>query len=165
MRVAEATTSIVREASSENHARAHIEQSLDENAEGIVQALGLLQDLEERGVLPLLRALVEQGDDVLKVLLALVTREEYLGGIKNLIAIAQLLTAIPPSAMESMVHGVKHGVHEAANNEPKSDLGVYDLVKQLRDPDVSRAISFAMSFLKGMGSQLGEQHHEGGGEA
>lgn len=162
--MAQATTSIMRATSNENQARAHIEQSLDENAEGIVQALGLLQDLEERGVLPLLRALVEQGDDVLKVLLALVTREEYLGGVKNLISIVQLLTGIPPSLMESMVHGVKQGVHEAAHSEPNDRLGVYDLVKEIRDPDVSRAISFTMSFLKGMGRQLGEQH-EGGSEA
>lgn len=154
--MAQATKTIIREPVEKEDGRRELEAALDQNAEGVAQTLALLQQLQERGVLPLLSALVEQGDDVLKVLLALVKREEYLGGVKNLIAIVQLLTAIPPQTMESMVHGMKSGVHEASQSKPREDMGIYDLLQGIRDPDVSRAISYGLSFLKGMGKQLGE---------
>lgn len=154
--MAEAIKSIVREPADEQETRRQIDAALAENADGVAQALTLLQQLQERGILPLVSALVEQGDDVLKVLLTLLKREEYLGGVKNLIAIVELLTAIPPQAMESMVHGMKNGIHEASQSKPNEEMGVYDLLQGLRDPDVSRAISYGLNFLRGMGKQLGD---------
>lgn len=161
--MANPTTSIIQaEDDSASKAKAQLEQAYAENAEGIVQALGLLQALEERGVLPLTRALVEQGDDVLKIILALVTKEEYMGGIKNLIALVQGLTAIPNESMQSIVAGFQGGIDEASHTPSAEKFGVYDILKALQDPDVSRAISHGMAFLKGMGRAIGAAQADGG---
>lgn len=153
--MAHSTTTVVK---NNKDTKAQVEQQLAEalhdNAEGVVQALGLLQDLEERGVLPLSRALIEQAEDVLNVILALFQREEYAGGLKNLIGLAQLLTAIPHDSLQKALSGISGGLKEAGSAEPKENLGVYGALSALRDPDVSRAVSFIFSFLKGMGKTL-----------
>jgi uncharacterized protein YjgD (DUF1641 family) len=160
--VANASTSVIRaEENASDQVREQIDKATNENVEGIVQALGLLQALEERGVLPLTRALVEQGDDVLKVIMALIQREEYTGAIKNLLSLGQVLAAVPHSAMNTMLTGVSGGVKEAAKAQADSSFGVYDALKALKDPDVSRAVSFGLSFLKGMGQAIGEAQQEG----
>lgn len=163
--MANATTSIVRmEEDVAGKAQAQIQQATVENAEAIVEALGLLQDLEERGVIPLLRALVEQGDDVLKVILALVSRDEVAGGLKNLISVFQMFTAIEPGAMEKLFSGVENGVKEAVQ-VTDAKMGIYDMLKAFRDPDVSRAIAFALSFLKGMGRSMAPSEASAGGSS
>lgn len=155
--MANATTNIMRAEEDEAQlARTQIEQATTENAEGIVEALGLLQDLEERGLLPIVRALIAQGDDVLKIILAVIQREEYTGGLKNLISVMQFFTSIPPDAMTKLFDGVRGGVEEASHAPLDQKVGVYDALKAMRDPDVSRSISFVLTFLKGMGRAIGE---------
>ncbi|WAH38784.1 DUF1641 domain-containing protein [Alicyclobacillus dauci] len=150
------TTSVERTQMSHTEVRAQIDKAFDENSEGIVEALGLLQALQERGVLPLVRALVEQGDDVLKVILALFQSEEYGAGVKNFIGLLQLFTKIPTESMESVIAGVGGGMKAASEAPEVGKFGVYDALKSLQDPDVARAISFGLAFLKGMGRSLAE---------
>ncbi|MFD1673194.1 DUF1641 domain-containing protein [Alicyclobacillus fodiniaquatilis] len=138
--------------------QAQIEQAVAKSAEGIVQALGLLQDLEERGVLPLTRALIEQGDDVVKIILALANNPAYAGGLKNALALVKGVAAVQPETMATLSNSVQAGLQEAAavQTQEESSLGVYDALKALRDPDVNRAISFGLAFLKGMGKALAQ---------
>jgi uncharacterized protein YjgD (DUF1641 family) len=141
-------------------AKQQIEQALVENVDGVVDALALLQALEERGALPLVRALLEQGDEVLKVLLALMGRDEVTGGLKNVIGVAQFFTSIPPEAMSRLFEAASGGIAEASNVSNDAKIGIYDALKALRDPDISRALSVALAFLKGMGKALGETASE-----
>ncbi|MFB5191780.1 DUF1641 domain-containing protein [Alicyclobacillus fastidiosus] len=163
--MANSTTSIVRAEEDESaQVRELIERAKGETAEGIVEALHLLQDLEERGVIPLLRALVEQGDDVLRVLLGLFKRDQTIGGVKNVMALLQVFSAIPKDSMNTVLAGVAGGLEEASAAQANEKFGVYGLLKTLQDPDVSRAISFLTSFLKGMGRALGEERTGGATE-
>ncbi|WP_206918499.1 DUF1641 domain-containing protein [Alicyclobacillus suci] len=144
-------------------AEAAIERAKREASEGVVEALYLLQDLEERGVLPLLRALIEQGDDVMRVVLELIKRQEYLGGMKNAVTLLQAVGTVEKNSLNTAMAAVSGGLEAAASTAPKEKFGLYDLLATLQDPDVSRALSFVTSFLKGMGRALGET--EAGGAA
>lgn len=162
--MANATTSMIREPEDRSAlAKEQIEQALVDNVDGVIDALALLQALEERGAVPIVRALLEQGDEVLKVLLALLGRDEVSGGLKNVIGVAQFFTAIPPESMARLFEAAEGGITEATNVSVNAKIGIYDALKALRDPDISRALSVALAFLKGMGKALGTSPMEHGG--
>ncbi|EJY54772.1 hypothetical protein URH17368_2614 [Alicyclobacillus hesperidum URH17-3-68] len=155
--MANAITSIVRQPVDDAAlAKQKIEQALVDHADGVIDGLALLQACEERGLLPLLRALLEQGDDVLRIVLNLVSRPEITGGLKNGIGALQFLGAIPPESMSRLFEAASTGFKEATGVPVNARMGVYDALKALRDPDVGRALAVALAFLKGMGRGLAD---------
>ena len=68
---------------------------------------------------------------------------------------AGALTAIDPASTGKLASSVVNGLKEAEtqNNNGKK-LGVLQLVKAFRDPDINRTIKFGLNFLKGMGKGL-----------
>lgn len=138
-------------------AQARVEEAVIQSADGIVDGLRLLQACEEKGLIPIVRALVEQGDDVLRVVVHAISRKGVTDGLKNLIGIVQFLSVVPPEDMERVFHAVASGLERATEqSEANARLGVYDLLRALRDPDVGRSLAMLFAFLKGMGSGLAE---------
>jgi|GEM_PF-1774389 len=148
---------IVREPRDERRAaQARVEEAVLQSADGIVDGLRLLQACEEKGLIPIVRALVEQGDDVLRVVVHAISRKGVTDGLKNLIGIVQFLSVVPPEDMERVFHAVARGLERAAEGEANARMGVYDVLRALRDPDVGRSLAMLFAFLKGMGSGLAE---------
>lgn len=133
-----------------------VQQAVIDSADGIVDGLKLLQACEEKGLIPIVRALVEQGDDVLRVVVGALSRKGVTDGLKNLIGIVQFLSVVPPEDMERVFHAVARGLEQATEREANSRMGVYDVLRALRDPDVGRSLAMLFAFLKGMGSGLAE---------
>ncbi|SIS65587.1 DUF1641 domain-containing protein [Alicyclobacillus vulcanalis] len=137
-------------------AKERVEQAVIDSADGIVDGLQLLKACEEKGLIPFVRALVEQGDDVLRVVVQAVSRKGVTDGLKNLIGAAQFLSVVPPEDMERVFHALARGLERATQQEANGRMGVYDVLKALRDPDVGRSLAMLFAFLKGMGSGLGD---------
>ncbi|MBF8378322.1 DUF1641 domain-containing protein [Alicyclobacillus mali] len=149
---------LVREPRDERReAQTRVEEAVLESADGIVDGLRLLQACEEKGLIPIVRALVEQGDDVLRVVVHAISRKGVTDGLKNLIGVVQFLSVVPPEDMERMFHAMAKGLERATEqSEANARMGVYDVLKALRDPDVGRSLAMLFAFLKGMGSGLAD---------
>ena len=68
---------------------------------------------------------------------------------------AGILTALDPATIQQLSKSVQKGLSEAEQgNDEGQKTGVLQLMKAINDPDINRALTFGMNFLKGMGRGL-----------
>ncbi|WP_206832053.1 DUF1641 domain-containing protein [Alicyclobacillus fructus] len=125
----------------------------EQAAERLIHLVALA---EEKGLLPMLTALLERGDRVLAHLVDLLAREEYASALQNAIGLAQALGKFDPDMLMKLVDSASAGLGKAKQEAQKDDkpLGLFELLALLKDPNVSYAIRFMLRFLSGMGQML-----------
>lgn len=134
-----------------------LRDAVSSNAEAINDGLALLDELHKSGTLQLFRAMFEQGNDVLKIVTSLATQPGYVGGIKNVIALVQGLSNFDSRALAHGFRAVANASEVFANPELELEpIGMFGIVEQLRDRDISMAMSALFTFLKGFGQGLRE---------
>lgn len=125
------------------------------DADGVVQSLKLLQALHDRGVLELVTALFDRGDKVLGRLVDILAKPESERTIQVLLAAVASAGKLDAEAASSAVRGLSGGLAYAAQTEPPDQpMGVFDLMRQIKDPDVSAGIATGLAFLKGLGQTM-----------
>lgn len=62
-----------------------------------------------------------------------------------------------PAAVEALGH-ITRGVADGLSAPPVEFGGAFSLLRQLKDPEVSRGLSFGLTMLKSIGSELNSQH-------
>lgn len=135
---------------------AEIEQAVSEHKEAILEGIELLQGLHDRGVLPMANSLLGQADEVLAVVVRLVSQPQHAKALANLLQLALMVGSLDVKRLEPMVHGLNTGLEVAASKvDEKTKL--MDLFKALNDPEINRAITMTLGLLKGMGSAFGRQ--------
>ncbi|MCL6637423.1 MAG: DUF1641 domain-containing protein [Alicyclobacillus sp.] len=121
-------------------------------SDALQAALQLLQALHERGVLELLTALFARGDRVLNSLVELLSQAETVRAMQNLLTLAAQIGQLDPQRWERCLAGVAAGLQAAAVTPPPArPLGVFELLRQLKDPDVSAGLAAGLAFLKAVG--------------
>ncbi|HEY1389339.1 MAG TPA: DUF1641 domain-containing protein [Ktedonobacterales bacterium] len=142
-------------------AREALLEGASDNSPALREALALLQSLHQRGILDALVALFEKGDDVLGIAMDTLAQPAYSSGAKNALVLAQTLSALDEETMARSQRMVVGGVRGFANARPPAKpLGVFDLLRVLKDPDVSAGLAATLGLLKGIGAaqrQRGEQ--------
>jgi uncharacterized protein YjgD (DUF1641 family) len=120
--------------------------------------LKLLQALQERGVLQLVIALFNRGDKVLAKLMDVLADETATNLLQSGITMMEGLSNIDAKAISRSFNGVKSGLENVGKSpdasEKRKPLGMFALMKQLKDPDVNAAISFGLDFMKGVGHAI-----------
>ncbi|MED3498212.1 DUF1641 domain-containing protein [Brevibacillus agri] len=130
-------------------------QSLTENPEGIQATIKLLQELHDSGILGALNAAVEAKEDIAKIVVGQMVRPPVTNMINNAMAAAGGLTELDPEMTKKLMAGVTKGLQRADEAlQSGAKVGVFDLIKALRDPDINRAMGFGINLLKGVGEGL-----------
>ncbi|MFD2706240.1 DUF1641 domain-containing protein [Salibacterium lacus] len=167
--MAEKIQHIKKQEPSEEEQRAQdlrdIEDALIDNKEVILKSLSTLKHADDRGVISLLHGLFADGDKVLQVLAETMNNEENTKAIRHLLLLMGVAGKLDVEKMEPLLLKVNEGlrrVGEAGDTEEKT--GYVDLVKSLKDPEVNRAVTLLLTFLKGMGQET-EQDMKTGGES
>jgi uncharacterized protein YjgD (DUF1641 family) len=134
---------------------AELQAALAEKDEALTKALDIIGELHSIGALEAANAMLEAKDKIASIALGQATREPVTNMINNLMGAAGVLTKMDPEVttklLDSVVAGVKQG---GSFVESEEKVGVLDLMKVLKDPDINRAIGFGINFLKGMGQEL-----------
>ncbi|GGI17799.1 DUF1641 domain-containing protein [Gottfriedia solisilvae] len=131
---------------------------LTDNEEALNQIFNLISDLNDIGVLEAANSMLQAKEKIAKIALGQVTREPVTNLINNLMGAAGALTSIDPELTKKLLNSVTIGMDEGSKHLEKDEkVGVLDLVKVLKDPDINRAIGFGLHFLKGMGKGLKEE--------
>ncbi len=126
-----------------------------QNAEGLEQAIELVGALQEMGVLRALLAMVDKAPEMLHIAMRQVDSPGSVGGLKNFLALTQTFASIDLEGVPTLLQGFAAGVRKAAEaNENVPISGAWDMLKLLRDPDVSRGLSAIFTLLKGLGEAL-----------
>ena len=155
------------ERSPEETARQSLQQIADEavkNSSALKSLLYFAGELENSGLLAMLTAFIAAKDQVLGVALEQVSKPGSTNAIQNLMKLAQTLARVDGSYVENLLGAVVKGVekgHEQLESSP--EVGVFDLVRALRDPDINRALVLILGVLKGVGESLGQSGVAGNG--
>ncbi|PLR86845.1 hypothetical protein CVD25_17185 [Bacillus canaveralius] len=134
-----------------------VEDALIDNKEAILQSLQVLHHMHERGILSVLNGLLGQGDRVLNILVKAADKPENTNAIKNLLLMVGTLGMINVQQLEPFLLKVDAGIARVAkhaNTEEKTSY--FDLVGALKDPEINRAVTLLLNFLKGMGQDTEE---------
>ncbi|MDR7316461.1 DUF1641 domain-containing protein [Brevibacillus nitrificans] len=130
-------------------------QSLAQNPEGIQATIKLLQELHDSGILGAVNAAVEAKEDIAKIVVGQMVRPPVTNMINNAMAAAGGLAELNPEMTKKLMGGVTKGLQQADEAlRSGKKVGIFDLMKALRDPDINRAIGFGINLLKGVGKGL-----------
>jgi len=122
-----------------------------EHAEALLSAYELLQVLDDKGVLSLLRGAVAAGDELIATITAAVNRPESIRAIRNFILLTQLFGAMPPEVLASLVETVRAGVEREKSRDAP---GLFRLMWRLRNKESRRAMAVGLDLLEGLGRGL-----------
>src|SRR5579862_9070411 len=89
--------------------KTHIRETTNDHTEAIASALALLQLLQDRGVLDLLRGMVGAGDHLVDTATAAFDTPEVIRSIRNFILLTKFFGSIPPDVLNSLVKTVTEG--------------------------------------------------------
>ncbi|WP_038086175.1 DUF1641 domain-containing protein [Tumebacillus flagellatus] len=130
-------------------------QSLTENQAAVQQSLQLVRELHDSGALELVTALLQSREQVAKIAVSQLQKPAMTNTINNVMEVAGAIGQLNTDATKKVMSGVVNGMERAADVLEKDEkIGIFELVKALRDPAVNRALSLAIGFLKGFGEKI-----------
>lgn len=136
----------------ERRDRAEIDKALVENKDAIIASLKIAGQLKERGILDMLSALLSQGDKVLDILVKTADTPETSNMLKNLLLLGGTLGVLNVSQLEPFILKINSGIARVAEHKDSEERTSYfEAAKSLRDPEINRAVTLLLTFLKGMG--------------
>jgi uncharacterized protein YjgD (DUF1641 family) len=134
-----------------------VENALIKNKESILELLTAVGHMHDRGVISLLNGLFGQGDKVLNVLVKALDKPEATNTIKNLLLMVGTLGTINVQQLEPLLLKLNSGIARVAEfKDTDEKTSYFDFVRSLKDPEVNRAITLLITFLKGMGEDTSE---------
>ncbi|MNK34668.1 hypothetical protein D3C87_531800 [compost metagenome] len=132
-----------------------LKQQLAESNEALEKSLSILKELHDSGFLEAAESMLKAKAKITEVALGQISRKEVTNLINNAVAATGALTNVDPAQTAKLMNGLTSGLQEA-NTPTERKIGMFTLMKSLRDPDVNRALAFGLSFLKGLGRGLKE---------
>ncbi|KFN02874.1 DUF1641 domain-containing protein [Bacillus clarus] len=131
---------------------------LANNEEALNQMFNIVGELNDIGVLEAANSMLKAKEPIAKIVLGQVTREPVTNLINNMMGAAGALTELNPELTKKLVSSVLTGMDEGNQHlQSNKKVGILDLMKVLKDPDINRAIGFGLHFLKGMGKGLKDE--------
>lgn len=135
-----------------------LESLLAEQDQALNKLLQITGDLNDAGILDAVLAMVKAKEGIAEIVVHQATREPVTNLINNMMSAAGALTAIDPAMTEKLAASAANGLKEAEKERTNDKkIGIFGLMKSLRDPDINRSIKFGLNFLKGMGKSLGNK--------
>ncbi|WP_257347166.1 DUF1641 domain-containing protein [Pseudalkalibacillus decolorationis] len=152
---------VFTEKEQQNQALEKVLQDLTQNTEGIKETIKFLQELHESGILGAINNLVEAKEDLAKIAVEQMLRPPVTNALNNAMAAAGALTEIDPEMIKRIMNGMAKGIQKSEEElRLNKKIGVFDLVKLMRDTDINRALTFSLYLLQGVGEGLKDPSQE-----
>lgn len=132
-----------------------LQSLLAEQDEAIENLLELTGELNDSGIIEALNAMVKTRETIAKIAVEQTNRDPIKNLINHAINASAAISSISPEVTEKLTNGLKSGIAEAEQEMLNdSKVSLFSLMKALNDPDVNRAVTFGLHFLKGMGKGI-----------
>src|SRR5271155_1706069 len=125
-----------------------LEEALNQHTDAIISAVELLQLLDDRGILGLLRGLVGAGDQLAGILTGAAGAPESLRGIRNFILLTKFFSSIPPDVLNSLVSTAEAG---ADREKEQRAPGMLHLLRRASSENSRHAMAVALDLLESVG--------------
>jgi len=139
------------------HSLEKLLSGVSQNTDSLLETLNLIQELHDSGMMDALGSLLKAKEKAAKIAVDQLTRQPVTNMINNAMAAGGILTELDPETTSKLAKSLTAGLKKAEQGlEADSKLGLFDLMKALKDPDINRAVGFGLNLLKGMGEGLKE---------
>lgn len=134
---------------------------VEESAQALSEALLLLRELHNHGVLEVLVKVVRGGEGLSASALHILGGQSGTTILRNASELVKTLEAIDSRELSVLGHALSVGVGEGAKNVAQGKgLGLGDLISLTRDRDIQLALGAVFGVLKGMGRAMREAREE-----
>jgi uncharacterized protein YjgD (DUF1641 family) len=134
--------------------RCRLEQAPIEHAEAVLAGFEVLQGLHDRGVLELLRGVLDGGNKILEIVVEATKTPEAIRGIRNLLIMTKIIGAIDPELLEKFAVAVPDALAGAAKAEEKEPPGFWEVLRILRSRNLRRGLAVMNSALEALGKNF-----------
>jgi uncharacterized protein YjgD (DUF1641 family) len=131
--------------------RCRLEQAPIEHAEAVLAGFEVLQGLHDRGVLELLRGVLDGGNKILEIVVEATKTPEAIRGIRNLLIMTKIIGAIDPELLEKFAVAVPDALAGAAKAEEKDPPGFWEVLRIVRSRNLRRGLAVMNSALETLG--------------
>ncbi|WCN37602.1 DUF1641 domain-containing protein [Aneurinibacillus uraniidurans] len=125
------------------------------HGDAIKDLLKIVELLHEMGAMEVIGGLIQSREKVMEIGVSQLSKPTMTRGINNVMSAVGMVGELEPEMIRKVVSGVVNGI-DRSNEELQSNqkMGMFDLIKVLRDPNANRALTMAVGFLKGLGEKL-----------
>jgi len=131
--------------------RSRLEQAPIEHAEAVLAGFEVLQGLHDKGVLELLRGVLDGGNTILEIAVEATKTPEAIHGIRNLLILTKIVGAIDPETLKKFAEAVPDAVAGAAKAQEKEPPGFWEVLRILRSGNMRRGLAVMNSALETLG--------------
>ena len=131
--------------------RSRLEQAPIEHAEAVLAGFEVLQGLHDRGVLELLRGVLDGGNTILEIVVEATKTPEAIRGIRNLLILTKIVGAIDPEILRKFAVAVPDALAGAAKAEEKDPPGFWEVLRIVRSRNLRRGLAVMNSALETLG--------------
>ncbi|MBU8908680.1 DUF1641 domain-containing protein [Desertibacillus haloalkaliphilus] len=160
--MAKQITQIEKQTPSEVEERAEaIKKLVDmtaDNHESLMTFMEIIEELHEAGILDMVKGLLRTRDKVGALAVEQMNQPTMHRVIRNGTSAFQFLGRMDPDQLEQMLNGVSQGLDKTADRTGRQEpIGLWGMVKQMRDPDVNASMTTLLGFLQGMGQEFNKK--------
>ena len=138
-----------RDPREELHSR--LEKAPAEHAEAILAGFEVLQGLHDRGVLELLRGVLDGGNKILEIVVEATKTPEAIRGIRNLVIMTKIFGSIDPELLKKLAEAIPDVLVGEAKAQETEPPGFWEVLHILRSKNLRRGLAVVNNQLEALG--------------
>ncbi|MDA8353140.1 MAG: DUF1641 domain-containing protein [Firmicutes bacterium] len=138
-------------------------QTVVQHQEALSVTMDILGELHRAGILEIAQGLLKNREEVGAIAINQLNQPEAHRMIKNGMAGLQWLGRIDPDQLHSVAQAAENGMEQALEaRDGHKPIGLWELARQARDPEVRTSLGMLTRFLQGMGKAVRSQSEDRG---
>ena len=144
-----------RDPREELHSR--LEKAPAEHAQAILAGFEVLQGLHDRGVLELLRGVLDGGNKILEIVVEATKTPEAIRGIRNLVIMTKIFGSIDPELLKKLAEAIPDVLVGEAKAQETEPPGFWEVLHILRSKNLRRGLAVVNNLLEALGRNFSSE--------
>ena len=144
-----------RDPREELHSR--LEKAPAEHSEAILAGFEVLQGLHDRGVLELLRGVLDGGNKILEIVVEATKTPEAIRGIRNLVIMTKIFGSIDPELLKKLAEAIPDVLVGEAKAQETEPPGFWEVLHILRSKNLRRGLAVVNNLLEALGRNFSSE--------
>jgi len=137
--------------------RSRLEKAPAEHAEAILAGFEVLQSLHDRGVLELLRGVLDGGNKILEIVVEATKTPEAIRGMRNLVTMTKILGSIDPELLKKLGEAIPDVLVGEVNAQETEPPGFWEVLHILRSKNLRRGLVVVNNLLEALGRNFSSE--------
>ncbi len=131
--------------------RQQLRSAPEAHVEALLNAYAILQLLQDKGILELVKGALGSGEKVLAVMTETMESDAVIRTMRNLVVFLKIIGSIEPEVLEGVLKAFSQQKEKAKGQKPP---GLFHLLAKLSNPDSRRVLAPMAAAVESLGQQL-----------